>query len=1234
MSLAAVRTSAVAILTVAVALRVGLSQPPAGMLTTIAGDPGGSLAATTSGWTTAGTLGSATAQGVRDVPVALFVWLGDALALSTQAVQAFWYVLVTLLALLGALRLARTTAQATDPVDAAAPTSTSWAPHVAAVVYACGPALLATLSRSPSDGLVAATLPWIVAPLLTGAVGWRPAAASAAWLGLAGIGSPHWAVAAVVTGLVAAAPMLRGRRVQLVRWLLLACLASAWWVAVLLWEAAHTIDVSAQLPETGVMALARDAFGGSSWGTGWFVMAVLASAAVAGAALLLRAGRRSEPLVAGLVLVSVAATAAHLIGVDVPVSAASAAGGAPNVLAPVLSWVAVAGLASWAPLFETLRERLRVRALVPRNLVQAVALGVAAVAVPASFLGFVLAAHERTEPATGLWEQVSQWSAQAPPGRVLVLPAVDGLLEPAVAKALGGRPWVARDSVPLSGARATSALDDAVWRLSRGMGGPGTAAALERLGVAYVIVRNDLPVEADRTRPAALLRHALTVQGASRTAVFSGPAPVRSWLPVGTVTDFGVRSATPSLEVWSTGQGSAARLYNEEPLVVAGDPGTATDLVDAGLAGAPVTIAPPDTSEIDLVSDSPRRRDVDQGEAVEPYGPYLTASDDVDVHPPGAAPEPTSTRRLVGVRSVDASSSAADLGARPPRPGSDPVASLDGNPYTAWQSASADPGEWWEVEFLGPTDLSAAELQLAQNPFAGAVVTRLRLEYDGGATEVDVPPNGVVGLTPATVTTRLRVVATEFAGDRPTAGFGIAELSVGQLSVRDELVVATPPGARTWLFAARTGSRANCVPAAPEGSDAVPAEESSVACNAGMAVTGPDRGVIHRLVEAEETVEVRGRVWMRSTNSNQTGDLADQSADPSIVVAGSSVATPDLVGRPQAAADDDVTTSWRPAPDDLQPIMTLRWDEAARVTGLRLLTAAGDPASTPTRVRVQSGAEDELTWEAGQDVDVRPDGTVSFDPVRTDQLMVTVLEDSGDVSLDTLTAGLRQLPIAIAETEVLGGPTVTYDGERIESLPCGTGPSVEVGQRRFDTSVIVSADELVRGTVVSASVCGRPDVARGTTRVTVRESFRWTPLGLALSPADGPLGRIDEMSSSDGPQPLPMATVGTTGSEILDLPEADRDGTLVVAVPAGEGWTARAGGELLPPVTVERWAQGWLVPAGTNQVRLDYSPAGSLRWAAGAGLTGWVVVLAVAALAARGWKRRRDQAIAGRSTQS
>ena len=1251
MGVAAVRTSAAACLTAAVAVRASTSEGTSHLLARITSDPGRWLTDAATGWTVAGTLGDATAEGIRSLPLAALAWLGETVGAPAAAVQTVWYLLVLLLALLGALRLADA-ASARRSTDPEGGIGGSWSVHVAAVLYACGPVLLATLSGSPADSLVAAALPWIAAPLVSGATGWRPAATSAAWLGVAGVGSAHWAVAAALVGMVAAAPLVRTHAAQLGRWLLLAVLASAWWVAMLVWERSHATDVTGLLTDTDTRDLVSEALGAAGWSLGWLLVAAAAPLVIATAALALRAGGRGRPLTIGLLGLSALAIAAHL-GLELPVIAADVSDGAPNPLSPVLAWLALAALVSWAPLVEQLHSRLPERVEVPGSVRQLLPVLVAAAVVVTTVAGFALAVRERPAAAAatsaGLWDRVAQWSDDAPDGRVLVLPAVDSRLEPQVADALEGRPWVARDPLPRSSAAGTAALDHVVWRLSRGLGGPGTRAALDGLGIAYVIVRNDLPTSDDRVRPSALVRQALVSQGAIRMAVF--PANDERTGEATEVTDFGVRTEEDSVEVWSTGRAPGLLLYDESTIVAAGDAGTAADLADAGLAGSTaLTLSSPDDSVVELLSDSARRQDVDQREALDPFGPYLMADADPEVVPSGAARPPTASRRLTGVRSISASSSAADLGAVPRRPEADPVAALDGNVFTAWQPADgAGVGQWWEVVFSEPTDLSEATAQLVQNVFVGGIVTRVRLEYDGASTEVDVPPGGLVSLAPAGVVNRLRIVATDFEADAAgRTSFGISELTVPGIAVRDELVVSGP-ATQTWLLASRPSSHVRCAPAAPgagsaeSGADLDPGDIAT-ACDPGLSVGGPDNGPIDRVLDVDESVEVTGRVWMRAADSDIAAKMVDLIAEPSVVVTGSSVAAPDLSTRPQAAADDDDTTAWRPSPEDEQPTLTLTWDSPRRVNGLRILVPPDGPASTPTRVQVQAAAAGSSPAPPPAEADVTTDGTVRTDPVRTTQLTVTFLADDGLTSVDTLTVGRRQVPIAVAEVEVLGGPEVVYDDERVRTLPCGSGPSVTLAGDRVATSATASADDLVRASMVRARLCDRPTLPAGQVPLKVQASNRWVPLGIVLSGPDGPFGEVDRDSSlppgEAGPQVLAALPSGAArgNDAVLDV-QGDGSGTLTLAVPAGKGWSARVGDQTLDSVTVDGWSQGWVVPAGTEQVVIDYSAARSLRWAVGSGLVGWAAVLALAVLGSvfsrsRGWKKPRDQAIVGRSTQA
>ena len=121
-----------------------------------------------------------------------------------------------------------------------------WTPWVGAALFACAPVLVTTVQHAPGDGLVVALLPWVLAPLVRGADGWRAAAASAAWLGLAGAGTPPWALAALAAGLVTAIATSRrpGGTRQLARWSVLAVLSSAWWVVAYVWEASYATDMT------------------------------------------------------------------------------------------------------------------------------------------------------------------------------------------------------------------------------------------------------------------------------------------------------------------------------------------------------------------------------------------------------------------------------------------------------------------------------------------------------------------------------------------------------------------------------------------------------------------------------------------------------------------------------------------------------------------------------------------------------------------------------------------------------------------------------------------------------------------------------------------------------------------------------------------------------------------------------------------------------------------------------
>lgn len=1242
-----VRTLVVSILAAAVAVRVTASQPLTGAYARLAADPAAALSTATDGWTVSGTLGDASAQGLRDIPLAAFLWLTDVFGMAPAGGGVAWSVLVLVLAAVGAVRLARS--QVSEP-DAG---SESWTPWVGAALFACAPVQVATVLHSPGDGLTLALLPWVLTPLVRGADGWRAAAASAAWLGLAGAGTPPWALTALAAGLVTAVATARrpGGARQLGRWSVLALVSSAWWVAAYVWEASYATSVTGLTTDLDAAGLA-EAAGLTSTATALTVVLLLAPLAVAVSALALRVGRARAVVGALLLLVGVATLVGVISGgwpewLPVPASAATATDTVPAPWAVLGGLLGLSALLAWTPLVDHLIDRLpRPWTWRPAPGGGLVAAGLA-VLVLVSVAGPVLAVQEQVSEPSGVdadqWDGVAAWSRTAPPGRVLVLPSVTaGRVAPAVQDALRGRPWVARDTLPLSGPAATTALDAALGRLDRGHEGAGTAAVLRHLGISYVLLRNDVPAAEDRERPLALVRHALSRQGATRVAVIGADDQGDAATTTG-IVDLGVRDPTGSIEIWALDEAADGAVHDGAPWAVAGDASVVGDLADAGLSETPpLVLRDVGAESVDVVSDSARRQDVDLRVANDPRGPVLEPDDPRAVVPPGAAPATTAARALAGAQEVRASSSAADLDSHRRRVGAVATAAVDGNAFTSWQSQRGEVvDEWWEISFDGVTDLTSGALQVVQNPFASYQVTRVRLDSDNGSTEVDVPADGAVALAGIGRTARLRVVATGVSGTVSAgSSFAIAELAVPGLQVEDQLVVEGPE-TDSWILAARPASLATCVPSFAIGGAADPAASETV-CNRGVSVDGPDSGPLSRVVRASRSGEVAGRAWVRAVDSAESSRLADRLARPTITATGSSVASSDLVAEAQAAVDADPATAWRPSPEDVAPTLTLAWERPASVTGVRVTTAARRLASLPTHVVVSYG--DSARTESGE---IGADGVVDLPEVRTREVTLAFEAEVPQASADSLTGGVQAVPIAVSEVEVVGAPAVRYDADDVEQLPCGSGPDVSIDGESYETAVRASARQVVEASVVPAVLCDRPVLRAGDVSVSVEASFAWIPTGLVLASPDGVLGEVDEDgvdagADADSGDVVPAGTIGARPrTRVLDV-DPDEPATLVLAVPAGTGWAAVADGRELGSLTVDGWAQAWQVPEGVARVSVRYASGEVLRWVAGPAVAGWALVLLLALWSPAGARRprkparwgRRDHAMVGRSTQA
>lgn len=1205
------RTAAVTLLAVVVAVRASAGGPLRDAATVIAADPAVALDNALAGWRVEGSLGVASAQGMRELPLSAAYWLAEQLSVQIHAAQIAWRAVVLVIAVIGAVRLARLCAQEAD----------SWAPWAAAVAFGCGPLMVTTVVADPLDGFAIAAMPWVLAPLVGTRRGWRAAAASAAWLAAVGVADPLWAASVLAAGAVAALPRDWPSVAQLARWLLLALPASAWWMVAAWWEYRHGPELSGLAPSRPVDVLFGTAVGWPDMALPPLVLVAGGPVLVAGYALALRVHGARRVVVGGLLLLSGLVGVLVLTGAWVPpVRTIDVGDRFSDALGPLLALVWLAGLVAWTPLVAHLRPRLR-SPMVSDPLVALRRLAVIGMCVGLCvplLVGLVVAAQERSEdldPLPSVWADVAAWSRTAAPGRVLVLPAVaDPADQVVVARALTGRAWVSRDPVPSSGSAATTAIDDLIGRLGRGQTGPGTRAALERLGISYVLLRGDLPLHVDRARPGSLVRAALADQRtATRSFVGVDPSADTQAAPgstVASVVDFGLRSPVEQVEVWHVGRSASAWTYPGPPVDVVGDVAAVGDLADAGLLGGEATrVRPAAAGDDELVSDSARRRDIDLRVPGDPYGPALEADEPRIVVPPDAGPGQTAVAQWVGARSVEASSSAADLASEWRKADAVPGAAVDGNVFSAWQSRRGSAsGEWWQIAFGGAVDLSEATVSFIDSRFVGPRVTSVRLETDQETVDREVLPGGQLFLDLDSPATRLRITVTSVDGRvGPDQSVGIGELSAPGLDVTEQLALRESAAA-AWVLATRPGSQGHCLPAvaSPTGrrADAV-----LTVCSAGVSVPGPEARSLERVITVRSATPVTGVVWLRAPATESTAALADRLASPTVVATASSAVQGDLVARPQAAVDDDPMTSWRPAVSDAEPTLTLRWEGPAPVSGLRLTTADESVSSIPTRVRVEAG-------EVAMSLPVVR-GTVSFPALQVDELTITVTEDSGLTSIDSRTSGLTSVPVAISEVEIVGGPAVRYDADAVTDLGC-VGPAADVAGTVVPTAVTVSARQLVEGAVVPAPTCGPVELEAGEVRVRVPASFSWTPLGMVLSRRDGPFGAVDRPSSWAGPEDA--ASIGSppdghrATSRTVSTEDATARGEAVLALtsPAGAGWRARAGDQELTQLTVDGWAQGWAVPEGVERVAVDYEPGSDLRIETGIGALAAIGVLVVA----------------------
>ncbi|MCI4063220.1 alpha-(1-_3)-arabinofuranosyltransferase [Micromonospora sp. R77] len=1239
-------------------------------------DPAGWLSRALHVWDPDGTFGQLQNQAYGYLwPMGPFFLLGKLLAVPAWVVQRLWWALLMIVACTGVVRLA-----------GRLHIGTPWARLLAGVAFALSPRLLTELGPISVEAWPSALAPWVLVPLIGLADGVpvrRAVTRSALVVACAG-GVNATAVLAVVplAGLwLLGLHPARLRVKALLAWGLAVAAATAWWLIPLLLLGRYSppfLDYIETGPvttgPTDMVTVLRGASHwhaylngayGPPWTAGWrlaterpLVVATLLVAGLGIAGLARRGMPHRRFLITGLLVGLALVGLGHVATIDGFGAQTQRtfldAAGAPlrNVhkFDVVLRLPLILGLAHLVGLVlraARVADRPELNPGLPRQL-QPVRLratlltgtalvAVAAVASPALAGG--LAAQGSFRDVPGYWRQATSWlDRNVGEDRVLVVPAARfprylwGSPSDEITQPLLETPWGVRSSVPLTPPGTIRLLDAVESALANGEGSPGLAALLARSGVRYLLLRSDLDYGHSGATQPVVVRQALKRSPGIRAVRAFGPQVGGGQLP-GNFVDRGLDVQVPALEVYEvTGPVSPVAAYDAAGLTtVVGGPESLLWAAAAGrLTDAPTVLAGDRPKELTggpvLLTDGMRRREVAFGQPHDNVSATMTGTERAQLGAPARDYLPewgdaqATTVRYLGIEGVTASSSWSD--AQPlvgGRPAHQPYAALDGDPNTSWRSAPGTVAtqQWFEVELTEPQ--AVGQVRISFDTGADSVPTRITVSAGRQQTVVDNPGQTTLVTLPAGYPTRRVRVSIDQVFDIRAGfgGVGIAELSIPGVTAQRTLDVPAPPA---------TDRPAGVVLTAAPDAPACVFDQGRPICDGGLARDSEDGNRIDRTVDLPVAADYQLALRVRPRPGGELNDLLDAGGRAAVtrgvtpVVIASSAGVLHPTARPGAVVDGDPATTWYAADSDRQPWVRLTWPRARTISGLRITLPPTAAAARPWQVTVigdggmRGGALDE-------------GGTVIFDrPLRSNEITVLISDVVPARSYDPYRRLTQNLPVGIGELTVLADPPVLrYPPDQRVTLPCGSGPTVQVGGVRRQTTLDVSRRQLLELSEVDARLCGPPArvplaLAAGEVRVVATGSRLATPTQLVLTPGAGqPAGAGGSTVAGAGGTPTVVRTPvridrWSAGERRLHLDAYPDQRVLALRENANAGWVATAGGRTLTPFVVDGWQQGWLVPAGlTGEVVLRFAPDNGyvLALSAGALLLAGVAVVAV-----------------------
>jgi len=1187
-------------------------------------------------------------------PMGPFFVVGKLAALPPWVVQRLWLTAVLLAAFVGVTKLAARLGIGSPMTQIAG-----------GLVYALAPRELGEIGAISIEILPAAMLPWIMLPLvrvvqesregsgrprLLGAAA-RSAAAVAFCSGVNAAAALAVLLPPVIYLLTVPRPAPRWR--ILAWWAPLVVMVSWIWIMPLLLLQAYGVSL---LPYTESAAVTTSATslsnllrGTEDWvgylvvnGHSWWPMAfwisnaalaTIATGLIAGLGLTGLLGMRSEVrrpllciLLTGIVIIGIG----YRSGLGNPLSPLldhlinGPLGPFRNVrkFDPLIRLPVAMGVAHLLARVRRARALITVRAATAVRggtairagaaVSVAAAVAVAIPVVPAYVSGLSPAGDFQSIPQ--YWDDAAAWLNQhAGNQAVLEVPGaqfgeytwgrpMDDVLEP-----LFTGDWASSQLSAIGSVGNVRLLDAIDQQLAAGAGSGGLSQVLARMGVKYLVVRNDLLTSTLLGAWPSRINQAISESpGLAEVASFG--APVGTANPGSAISDFD--TSYPPVEIYQVLGAQPAAIVQPASSVmrVYGGPEALLSLADSGLLrGRPLLLnsdSPSVAARWNVVTDSLRRRVVNFGELRADYSPTLTADQPAstfeavpDYLEPGWQPY-ESVARYYGITDVTASSSDASITAIPSQSatGLFPFAAVDGDLRTMWESGAltGPEGQWIKVDFAQPVNTSTIRIAFADNSAIGPPVTVVSIATAAGTVTDRVRQTGqlqTLAVAPGPTTwLRVTIARTRWS---PAIGrqVGVYEIEVPGVSASRTIIapaVALPGGADP--------SAVVLAKAEPQPSDCMLTSVRWV-CNPRLMKPTEEQYGFDESFPASRpwTASVSGSAVLTQVSLIERYAWGERGQPQ---VTGSSAYTTDPQVQPSSAFDGNPLTTWVASTEDRTPKLTIRWSRTRTVAKVTITRPSGAAGPMPVL----------LIGSTGQARGGMVTGTVStlkFAPMRTDSLSFLFTPPA--------------LPLQITDIRIAGVTPLVSAGSAPFTLPCGFGPRILVDGQVIPTRATGTYADVLTGQPLRFSACGAVPVSAGMNQVVEASSDAFDVQSVVLDqPGARALARAPAV-----PFATPKVVSWTSSQRVLRV-TASQASYLIVNENFNRGWTATIDQHVLHPVLIDGWKQAWALPAGTDGVvTLTYTPDATYRINLLAGVAAILVVFGIALVPARRRRRRR-----------